>query len=92
LGKEAAGEAEKQMEVITNPELNAHIRSIGSKLAAQPQARQVCLHVQGGERADYQRICYDADTGQLARMKAIVAKLPAPKRKTPAQTGTASKK
>jgi beta-barrel assembly-enhancing protease len=34
---------------------------------------------------------YDADTGQLARMKAIVAKLPAPEKKAPAQSGTASK-
>jgi beta-barrel assembly-enhancing protease len=38
LGKEAAGEIEKQLEVIDNPELNAYLSSIGSKLAAQPQA------------------------------------------------------
>jgi beta-barrel assembly-enhancing protease len=38
LGKEAAGEIEKQVEVIDNRELNAYIASIGAKLAAQPQA------------------------------------------------------
>ncbi|MBZ5562893.1 MAG: M48 family metalloprotease [Acidobacteriia bacterium] len=38
LGKEAAGEIEKQVEVINDRELNAYISSIGSKLAAQPQA------------------------------------------------------
>jgi Zn-dependent protease with chaperone function len=38
LGKEAAGEVEKQMQIIDNRELNAYISSIGSKLAAQPQA------------------------------------------------------
>ncbi len=38
LGKEAAGEIEKQAEVIDNKELTAYINSIGSKLAAQPQA------------------------------------------------------
>jgi hypothetical protein len=38
LGKEAAGEIEKQVEVIDNKELNAYISAIGSKLAAQPQA------------------------------------------------------
>ncbi len=38
LGKEAAGEVEKQMEVIDNRDLNAYISSIGAKLAAQPQA------------------------------------------------------
>ena len=38
LGKEAAGQAEKQMEVIDNKELNAYITLIGSRLAAQPQA------------------------------------------------------
>jgi beta-barrel assembly-enhancing protease len=38
LGKEAAGEIEKQAEVIENRELTAYLNSIGSKLAAQPQA------------------------------------------------------
>jgi len=38
LGKEAAGEIEKQVEVIDKRELNACINSIGAKLAAQPQA------------------------------------------------------
>jgi hypothetical protein len=38
LGKEAAGEIEKQVELVDNRELNAYISSIGSKLAAQPQA------------------------------------------------------
>ena len=38
LGKEAAGEIEKQAEVVDNKELTAYINSIGSKLAAQPQA------------------------------------------------------
>ena len=38
LGKEAAAEIEKQVEIIDNKELNAYITSIGQKLAAQPQA------------------------------------------------------
>lgn len=38
LGKEAAAEIEKQVEVINNAELNAYITLIGSRLAAQPQA------------------------------------------------------
>jgi len=38
LGKEAAAEVQKQMEVIDNRELNAYISAIGAKLAAQPQA------------------------------------------------------
>lgn len=38
LGKEAAAEVEKQVEIINNPELSAYITLIGSKLAAQPQA------------------------------------------------------
>jgi len=38
LGREAAGEIEKQVEIIDNKELNAYINLIGSKLAAQPQA------------------------------------------------------
>jgi len=38
LGKEAAGEIEKQAEVVDNQELTAYINSIGRKLAAQPQA------------------------------------------------------
>ncbi len=38
LGKEAAGEVEKQADLIDNRELTAYITSIGSKLAAQPQA------------------------------------------------------
>lgn len=38
LGKEAAGEIEKQVEVVDNKELNAYIAAIGKKLAAQPQA------------------------------------------------------
>lgn len=38
LGKEAAAEIEKQVEIVDNPELNAYIRTIGSRLTAQPQA------------------------------------------------------
>lgn len=38
LGKEAAGEIEKQAEVVDNKELTAYIASIGKKLAEQPQA------------------------------------------------------
>lgn len=38
LGKEAAAEIEKQVEVVDNAELNAYIRQIGSRLTAQPQA------------------------------------------------------
>ncbi|HSW51139.1 MAG TPA: M48 family metalloprotease, partial [Bryobacteraceae bacterium] len=38
LGKEAAGEIEKQVEVVNNRELNDYLNSIGRKLAAQPQA------------------------------------------------------
>lgn len=38
LGKEAAGQIEKQVEIINDRELNAYINLIGSKLAAQPQA------------------------------------------------------
>ena len=38
LGKEAAGEIEKQVEVVDNRELNNYINSIGQRLAAQPQA------------------------------------------------------
>jgi Zn-dependent protease with chaperone function len=38
LGKEAAAEIEKQVEVVDNKELNAYVNLIGSKLAAQPQA------------------------------------------------------
>ena len=38
LGKEAAGEIAKQVEVIDNRELNAYVNSIGARLAAQPQA------------------------------------------------------
>ncbi len=38
LGKEAAGEIEKQVEIVNNKELSAYINSIGQKLAAQPQA------------------------------------------------------
>ncbi len=38
LGKEAAGEIEKQVEIVNNRELTDYINSIGSKLAAQPQA------------------------------------------------------
>ena len=38
LGKEAAGEIEKQAELIDNRELSAYIASIGARLAAQPQA------------------------------------------------------
>lgn len=40
LGKEAAASVEKQAEVIKDQELNAYVSSIGSKLAAQPQADQ----------------------------------------------------
>ena len=36
LGKEAAGEVEKQVELVDNKELNAYINLIGSKLAAGP--------------------------------------------------------
>jgi len=38
LGREAAAEIEKQVEVVDNPELNSYIRSIGERLAVQPQA------------------------------------------------------
>ncbi|MFB3777555.1 MAG: M48 family metallopeptidase, partial [Bryobacteraceae bacterium] len=38
LGKEAAGEIEKQVEVVNSRELNDYLTSIGQKLAAQPQA------------------------------------------------------
>ena len=38
LGKEAALEIEKQVELVDNKELNAYINSIGSRIAAQPQA------------------------------------------------------
>lgn len=38
LGKEAAAEVQKQMEMVDDPELTAYIRSIGARLAAQPQA------------------------------------------------------
>ncbi len=38
LGKEAAAEVEKQVEVVNNSELNAYITLIGNRLAAQPQA------------------------------------------------------
>jgi hypothetical protein len=38
LGKEAAGEVEKQVEIVNNRELESYIGSIGAKLVAQPQA------------------------------------------------------
>ncbi len=38
LGKEAAAEIEKQVEIIEDRELNAYISAIGARLAAQPQA------------------------------------------------------
>jgi len=38
LGKEAAAEIEKQVELVDNAELNAYISAIGSRLAEQPQA------------------------------------------------------
>ena len=38
LGKEAAAEIEKQVEIVDNKELTAYINAIGQKLAAQPQA------------------------------------------------------
>lgn len=38
LGKEAAGEIEKRAEVLTDPELNGYVRTVGARLAAQPQA------------------------------------------------------
>ena len=38
LGKEAAAEIEKQVEIVDNAELNAYIRAIGNRLIAQPQA------------------------------------------------------
>lgn len=37
LGKEAAAEIEKQVELVNNAELSAYINLIGSRLAAQPQ-------------------------------------------------------
>lgn len=38
LGKEAAAEIEKQVELVEDRELNAYISAIGARLAAQPQA------------------------------------------------------
>lgn len=38
LGKEAAGEIEKQVEVVNNRELTDYVARIGQKLAAQPEA------------------------------------------------------
>lgn len=38
LGKEAASEVERTMEVVKNPEIEAWLNSIGQKLAQQPQA------------------------------------------------------
>lgn len=38
LGREAAAQVEKQMEVVNNPELQNYINRLGQKLAAQPQA------------------------------------------------------
>lgn len=38
LGKEAAGEIEKQYQVIDSPQLNAYLQRIGSKLAATGEA------------------------------------------------------
>lgn len=38
LGKEAAAQIEKEMTVITDPELNEYVRRIGQKLAATPEA------------------------------------------------------
>jgi len=38
LGKEAAGQVEKQVEVVNNKELTDYITAIGNKLTAQPQA------------------------------------------------------
>ncbi|MEN6536356.1 MAG: M48 family metallopeptidase [Bryobacteraceae bacterium] len=38
LGKESAGQIEKQIEIVDNKELTDYIARIGSKLAAQPQA------------------------------------------------------
>lgn len=38
LGKEAAGEIEKQVSVINHPELNAYLQSIGRRLAESPEA------------------------------------------------------
>ncbi|HWR49474.1 MAG TPA: M48 family metalloprotease [Bryobacteraceae bacterium] len=38
LGKEAAGEIEKQVTVINHPELNAYLQSIGKRLADSPEA------------------------------------------------------
>jgi len=38
LGKESAGQIEKQVEIVNNKELTDYITSIGNKLAAQPQA------------------------------------------------------
>jgi len=38
LGKESAGQIEKQVEIVDNKELTDYIAKIGNKLAAQPQA------------------------------------------------------
>jgi len=38
LGKEAAAQIEKEVELVNHPELNAWLRSIGSRLAAQTEA------------------------------------------------------
>jgi Zn-dependent protease with chaperone function len=38
LGKEAAAQVEKQMELVRNPELQSYIERIGKRLASQPQA------------------------------------------------------
>ena len=38
LGKEAAAEVERQMEVVKNPEIEAWLNRIGSQLAKTPQA------------------------------------------------------
>ena len=38
LGKEAAGDVERTMEVVNNPELEAWLNKIGQRLAATPQA------------------------------------------------------
>ena len=38
LGKEAAAEVEKQIEVVADPGLNDYVSRLGRKLAARPEA------------------------------------------------------
>jgi beta-barrel assembly-enhancing protease len=83
LGKEAAGAIEKQAEIIDNRELNAYINSIGSKLAAQPQADKYPYTFKVVNDPSINAFALPGGpafvhTGLIARMKAIVAKIPAP--------------